>query len=204
MTILQPDASRTGSRPAAPRAIFARLDRRYGAGSAIAAQAMAIGLSLALIGLSQPAFADVGHPKKPNEHANQMQGAGDGMMGEGMLVMPRMDAARGRQLFADKGCVVCHAINGVGGEDAPPLDADVMSPMMNPFEFAANMWRGAEAMVMLQQEELGEQIELNGQELADIIAFVHSHEEQAKFTEAGLSDEIKKLIEHDDTEEKHD
>ncbi len=94
-----------------------------------------------------------------------------------MLVMPRMDPARGRKVFTEKGCVACHSINGVGGDDAPPLDAT----LMNPFEFAAKMWRGAEAMIILQHDELGEQIELTGQDLADIIAFVHSHEEQAKF-----------------------
>src|SRR3546814_3672335 len=77
----------------------------------------------------------------------------DLMMGPG-LMMPSMDAARGRQLFASKGCVVCHSVNGVGGENAPPLDASTMSMPMNPFEFAARMWRGAEAMVALQREEL--------------------------------------------------
>ena len=91
-------------------------------------------------------------------------------MGEG-LMMPSFDAARGRKLFASKGCVVCHSVNGVGGEDAPPLDAATMERPMNPFEFAAKMWRGADAMIYLQREELGEQIELTGDELSDIIAF---------------------------------
>src|SRR3546814_13658069 len=77
-------------------------------------------------------------------------------------MMPSMEAAVGRQLFASKGCGVCHSGNGVGGEDAPPLDASTMSMPMNPFEFAARMWRGAEAMVALQREELGEPIELTG------------------------------------------
>ncbi len=61
------------------------------------------------------------------------------MMATG-IVLPRMDAASGRQLFAAKGCVVCHAVNGTGGKDAPPLDAANMQPMMNPFDFAAGMW----------------------------------------------------------------
>lgn len=80
------------------------------------------------------------------------------------LEMPAMDPARGRQLFASKGCVVCHSVNGVGGKDAPPLDASTMAPRMNPFEFAAKMWRGAEPMIYMQREELGEQIELTGQD----------------------------------------
>jgi hypothetical protein len=67
---------------------------------------------------------------------------------------------------------------------------------MNPFEFAAKMWRGAGAMVAMQQDELGAQIELNGQELANIIAFVHDAEEQAKFSKADIPDDIAKMMEN--------
>jgi cytochrome c len=124
-----------------------------------------------------------------------------GMMGEGMLRMPQMDPARGRKLFASKGCVVCHSINGIGGHDAPALDASTMTHPMNPFEFAAKMWRGAEAMIYMQEEELGEQIEFTGDELADIIAFVHHPAEQKKFSEADIPPKILKLIEHDHDED---
>ena len=126
------------------------------------------------------------------------------MPGMQRLMMPDMDPARGRKLFASKGCVVCHSINGIGGEDAPPLDATTMQPMMNPFEFAAKMWGGAEAMIYLQQEELGEQIAFTGQELGDIIAFVHHPEEQAKFSEADIPTRIKNLMKHMDEEEPHE
>jgi mono/diheme cytochrome c family protein len=97
-----------------------------------------------------------------------------------------MDPANGRKLFASKGCVVCHSVNGVGGKDAPPLDASTMVGMTNPFDFVANMWRGAGPMIQLQQEELGGQIEFTGQELSDIIAFLHDEEEQKKFSEADI------------------
>jgi len=110
------------------------------------------------------------------------------------LVLPRMDSELGRELFASKGCAVCHSVNGIGGEDATPLDAKYMDIPMNPFEFAARMWRGAEAMVYMQREELGDVIVLNGNELAAIIAFVHDAEEQAKYSEADWPDEISDLI----------
>jgi cytochrome c peroxidase len=55
------------------------------------------------------------------------------------LVMPIMNAERGKKLFVDKGCVACHAINGVGGHDAPPMDAHEMGGLMSPFDFAAKM-----------------------------------------------------------------
>ena len=117
------------------------------------------------------------------------------------LVIPLMDASNGRLLFASKACVVCHSVNGVGGEDAPMLDAEFMDQPMNPFEFAANMWRGAETMVMMQREELGDVIEISGQELADIIAFVHDPQEQAKFTIADIPEDIQELMEHIEAEE---
>src|SRR5262245_6319183 len=78
--------------------------------------------------------------------SSQMQGGQ--MMQQHMmsqsLMMPSMNAANGRKLFASKGCVVCHSVNGIGGKDAPPLDASTMPGMTNPFDFVANMWRGAE------------------------------------------------------------
>lgn len=126
-----------------------------------------------------------------------------GMMGPG-LEMPTMDPTRGRQLFASKGCVVCHSVNGVGGEDAPPLDASTMVPRMNPFEFAAKMWRGAEPMIYLQREELGEQIEFTGDELSDIVAFIHDAAEQKKFSETDIPPQIKGLMHHMDEEEHHE
>jgi mono/diheme cytochrome c family protein len=144
-------------------------------------------------------------PVKPVElaQASTSQGmTGQGMMGQGMmgpgLMMPSMDSARGRKLFASKGCVVCHSINGVGGEDAPPLDAATMPGPMNPFEFTAKMWRGAEAMITMQREELGEQIEFTGDELADIIAFAHHPEEQKKFSETDIPPRIMDLMHHMD------
>ncbi len=118
------------------------------------------------------------------------------------LMMPIMNPARGRILYASKGCVACHAINGIGGQDAPPLDAATMPRIMNPFSFAANMWRGAETMIILQQEIFGEQIQLSGQELFDIIGFVHNAEEQKKFSQSDIPHNVLELLDH--THEGHE
>jgi mono/diheme cytochrome c family protein len=136
-------------------------------------------------------------PSLADSHNAQMD-----MMATG-LMMPEMNAAEGRRLFAERGCVVCHSINGVGGTDAPMLDAEFMDNPMNPFEFAARMWRGAEAMVELQRDELGGVIELNGEELAAIIAFVHDAEEQAKFTEADIPEVIEDMMHHEGEDDHH-
>jgi len=123
---------------------------------------------------------------------------------EGML-LPYMSPSKGRILYASKGCVVCHSVNGIGGEDAPALDAKTMAPIMDPFDFAAKMWRGAGTMITMQEDELGEQIDFTGEELANIIAFVHSASEQKKFSKADVPPRIAKLMLHlDDESEEHE
>jgi len=126
--------------------------------------------------------------------ATQGSGTMQNMMMSPGMMMPSMDAANGRKLFAAKGCVVCHAVNGIGGTDAAPLDASTMSGMINPFDFVANMWRGARPMIEMQDDELGGQVEFTGQELADIIAFLHHAEEQKNFSESDIPPEIKAVI----------
>lgn len=131
---------------------------------------------------------------KAQESGSQQEMPGGEAMRQHMLtpgiMMPSMDASKGRKLFASKGCVLCHAVNGIGGADAAPLDATAMSEMTNPFDFVANMWRGAQPMIELQDEELGGQVEFTGQELADIIAFLHDPGEQLNFTVSDIPPEI--------------
>ena len=118
------------------------------------------------------------------------------MPGMDNLMMPNMDPALGRKLFASKGCVACHAINGVGGHDATALDAHTMDAMMNPFDFAAKMWTMAPYMIAAQEEALGEQILFTGEELAHIIAFVHSDDEQHHFSQADIPPEVMPMMNH--------
>lgn len=113
------------------------------------------------------------------------------------LVMPTMDEERGKEVFVSKGCVACHAVNGVGGHDAPNLDAHTMQGLMNPFDFAARMWNHAPGMLMAQEDALGEQITLTGQELADLIAFVHDEKVQHTFTEADLTPQARAMMDHE-------
>lgn len=93
-----------------------------------------------------------------------------------------MDPERGRALFLSKGCVLCHAVNGVGGKAAPSFDAGPKTSS-DPLDFAMRMWRGAPAMVSLQRIELGYQIDLSGQDLADLAAFAADPQEQLAVTE---------------------
>jgi len=117
------------------------------------------------------------------------------VVANGDLLIPKFDAAKGRMLFASKGCVVCHSVNGVGGTDAPNLSSSHMERPMNAFDFAAKMWLGASAMIAMQRDELGGQIHFTGDELADIIAFVHNTAEQKKFSKKDIPANILKKME---------
>ncbi len=116
-----------------------------------------------------------------------------GQEGAGLIgfKVPFADAQEGRRLFVGKGCVVCHAINGVGGKAAPPLDGDPSQRHMDVFDFAARMWRGAATMIVLQEMELGYQITMTGPELAHLTRFVTDVEEQKKFSEADIPEVIR-------------
>ncbi len=133
------------------------------------------------------------------QSANTMSDAisRNGFLLENGLQIPAFDPAKGRKLFGSKGCVVCHSINGIGGTDAPDISATHMEKPMNAFDFAAKMWKGAPAMIAMQQDELGDQIELNGEELAAIIAFAHDAKEQAKFSKADVPEKFLKKLEAD-------
>lgn len=110
------------------------------------------------------------------------------------LAVPPMDSRRGRELFVSKGCIVCHRVNAIGGRIGPSLNAADMPVPMNAFEFAARMWRGADAMIEMQQRLLGDQIELSGQELADLVAFAHDESEQKKLDATQIPSQYREMI----------
>ncbi len=107
---------------------------------------------------------------------------------------PSGDAAVGRELFVQKGCVLCHSINGVGGKAAPMLDVadDYVKP--DPLGFAARMWRGAPAMVEFQSLELGYVIDLTGEDIANLAAFAASREEQKKLLDSAIPDPMRNQL----------
>ena len=98
------------------------------------------------------------------------------------LVLPLVNIERGRRLFVNKGCVICHSINGIGGQAAAALDAEPGRTSIDILEFVARMLLGASAMLDLQARELGYQIGLIPQEIGDLAAFVYDPEAQAEFS----------------------
>ncbi len=176
--------------------------RRRSIRKAMAVLAATAGIVWAIVA---PAHDDakpaVDSPQGLQRMGATMRGPMMTMPGMRSLTMPRLDSARGRKLFANKGCVACHSMNGVGGHDAAALDAHAMPKMMHPFEFAAKMWRMAPAMIAAQEEVFGEQILFTGEELVDIIAFVHDDAEQHEFSKADIPPEIRPLLHHTHSEQ---
>ncbi len=161
------------------------MTRSFGSNLSIGATALAIAL---LVGLG-PVTDAMGDHVASSESMGPIHGA--------RLVIPLMNPNRGKEIFVSKGCVACHAINGVGGHDAPPMDAHRDMGLVNPFDFAAMMWNHAPAMVAAQEEAFGEQIYFTGQELADIIAFLHDDAVQHAFNEHDLTPQAQKMMQHE-------
>jgi mono/diheme cytochrome c family protein len=105
--------------------------------------------------------------------------------------MPEPNPRRGRILFITNGCVICHQVNSVGGSAGPRLDLAEPTTTVDPLEFSARIWRGARAMTALQSIELGYVIELEGEDIADIAAFVASKDERGLLTLDSVSTEMR-------------
>ena len=85
-------------------------------------------------------------------------------------VDPAGDSSAGQHVFAEKGCVRCHAVNGTGGKAAPDLatipnrgDADA---------WTRAMLNHAASMVAPITSSLGQWPQLSGKEMNDLIAYV--------------------------------
>jgi len=110
------------------------------------------------------------------------------------LVLPSVDAEKGKRLFVERGCVVCHSVNKVGGRAGPPLDAPAGGRYVDLLDFMARMWRGAFAMIELQGMELGYQLDFTGPELGHIAAFLADSEMQKQFSERDVPDLIQDMF----------
>jgi mono/diheme cytochrome c family protein len=104
------------------------------------------------------------------------------------------DAERGKQRFVSKGCVVCHSVNGVGGRVGPALDLGKLQEAVDIFSLMARMWQGASTMIVLQEMQLGYQIGLSGEELADIVSFLSNRRAQEAFGEDDVPPEIRRWM----------
>ena len=130
-------------------------------------------------------------------HEHEKQKINNGNAKKTRLAFPIMNVVRGKKLFVAKGCVACHAVNGVGGHDAPAMDDHTSLGVISPFDFVAKMWNHAPGMLAAQEEAFGEPITFSGEQIADIIAFIHDDDAQHSFTEKDLTAKVRKMMHHD-------
>lgn len=80
------------------------------------------------------------------------------------------NADRGQALFAEKGCVKCHAVGGVGGHVGPALDK--YKKYASPLFLTRAMWRHGAAMSEKMAAQNVTRPRFEGHDLADIFAFI--------------------------------
>ena len=155
------------------------------------------GLGLAASVLSVPAAAQTDQDDTREEAVDDAVPHITGQAETPPYLLTIPDAKRGRALFVSKGCVVCHSLNGVGGQVGPPLDPDPYQTYVDPLEFVAGMWRGATAMIVLQEMELGYQIDLTGDDIAHIAGFLHNWDEVQDFNENDVPEFVRRWMDED-------
>ncbi len=80
------------------------------------------------------------------------------------------NALAGSQVFGSKGCVKCHAVNGLGGTLAPDLGR--IARRRSFYDLAATMWNHLPAMGK-QMQQLGiERPQMDEREAGDLVAFL--------------------------------
>jgi mono/diheme cytochrome c family protein len=106
--------------------------------------------------------------------ATEQSAPGGHAGGANLAVADIGNATRGAQLFDSKGCSDCHSFNGQGGNDAPPLDG--MMGHLSASEVASmsgDIWNHLPQMIHHFEEEGIAVPTFSGNEMADLIAYLH-------------------------------
>jgi mono/diheme cytochrome c family protein len=118
-------------------------------------------------GIDRPAFT----PKELRDLSAYLAPATGGSEEGPLYVLPGR-AESGRQLFAEKRCIECHAVGGAGGRVGPDLVARGIR--QSPIEFAATIWNKAPAMAAVMQSKGISVPLLAPEQMADIVAYLYS------------------------------
>ncbi len=96
----------------------------------------------------------------------------DPLIGQVIRSQPTQNASHGAQVYGSKGCVKCHAINGLGGTEGPDL---ARFPRARTFyDLVATMWNHRPGMVKRMRELGIEQPHLTAEETGDLVAFLYT------------------------------
>jgi mono/diheme cytochrome c family protein len=85
---------------------------------------------------------------------------------------PPGEIDRGRLLFTEKKCVLCHQVAGVGGVAGP--DLDFLSQYGSPIQIATAMWNHGPAMTEAMRAQGIQRPSFTSAELTDVIAYLES------------------------------
>ncbi|HWP99266.1 MAG TPA: cytochrome c [Vicinamibacterales bacterium] len=99
--------------------------------------------------------------------------AGTGGRGADRVYFEPGSPRRGRELFATKRCIDCHAIGGAGGRGGPDLGArgrEMLGPVAS---IAGLMWNHSHRMSEAFRRRGIPRIVFSGQEMADVIAYLY-------------------------------
>lgn len=88
------------------------------------------------------------------------------------LFSPTQDPLAGSRVFGAKGCVQCHAVNGVGGKVGPDLGR-VLHPH-SFYDLAAAMWNHLPKMAERMRELAIARPQLDPREIGDLIGFLYT------------------------------
>ncbi len=82
------------------------------------------------------------------------------------------DATSGARVYREKGCGICHAINGKGGKDGPSLDK--YSRYASPIFLTVGLWNGGKRMAGLMEALKVPRPTFGKNDIADLLAYIRS------------------------------
>ena len=83
---------------------------------------------------------------------------------------PAQDPLAGSEVFSSKGCIKCHAVNGLGGTVGPDLGR--IARRRSFYELAATLWNHVPLMGEGMEEYGVERAQMDAYEAADLIGFL--------------------------------
>lgn len=99
------------------------------------------------------------------------------------------DPDRGRQLFTEKSCVVCHSLKGGAGRIGPDLQSRQHLPP-TIVQFAGALWNHSPQMWRVMNERGIPRPAFQGREMADLVAFLYS----LHYAEPGGSAQVGEML----------
>lgn len=90
----------------------------------------------------------------------------------GFQVLPA-DPAHGRELFREKGCILCHAVDGEGGTVGPDLGRN-QKLLHTLTQLSGQMWNHSPEMGQAMKSKGIERPRFEGREMPDLIAYLYT------------------------------